>query len=53
MGIDGIEFKSSLYQEGVNLAVFNPTKFKCLEVKVYDIKDIKLEYTELKSEDTY
>lgn len=53
MGIDGIEFKSSLYQDGVNLAVFNPTKFKCLEVKVYDIKDIKLDYTELKSEDTF
>lgn len=47
MGIDGIEFKSSLYQEGVNVAVFNPDKFKCLEVKVYDIKNIKLDFTEL------
>lgn len=45
MGFDGIEFKSSLYSDGVNIAIFNPEKFKCLEVKVYDIKDIKLDYT--------
>ena len=52
MGIDGIEFKSSLYENGVNLAIFNPDKFKGLEVSVYDIKNIKLEYTDLKLEDT-
>ncbi|MBK7795335.1 MAG: RES domain-containing protein [Saprospiraceae bacterium] len=53
MGFDGIEFKSSLYQNGVNLAIFNPHKFKGLEVSVYDIENIKLEYTELKTEDTF
>lgn len=47
MGFDGIEFKSSLYSEGVNLAIFNPEKFKCLEVDVYDITDIKLEFDKL------
>ncbi|MDP8101025.1 RES domain-containing protein [Phocoenobacter atlanticus] len=47
MGFDGIEFKSSLYSEGTNLAIFNPEKFKCLEVKVYDITNIKLDFKEL------
>ncbi len=47
MGFDGIEFKSSLYSEGVNVAIFNPDKFKCLEVKVYDITKIKLESVKL------
>lgn len=47
IGFDGIEFKSSLYSEGVNVAIFNPEKFKCLEVEVYDITDIKLESEKL------
>lgn len=47
MGFDGIEFKSSLYSEGVNVAIFNPDKFKCLEVEIYDITDIKLESEKL------
>ncbi|OPC24862.1 hypothetical protein BAX95_04075 [Elizabethkingia meningoseptica] len=47
MGFDGIEFKSSLYSEGVNIAIFNPEKFKCLGVKVYDIENIELTYTSL------
>jgi hypothetical protein len=47
MGFDGIEFKSSLHSDGVNVAIFNPDKFKCLEVKVYDIKNINLDYAEI------
>lgn len=47
MGFDGIEFRSSLYSEGYNLAIFYPEKFKCIEVNVYDIDKIKLEYTKL------
>jgi hypothetical protein len=47
MGFDGIEFKSSLYSEGINVAIFNPDKFKCLEVGVYDITDIKLDSEKL------
>ncbi len=53
MGFDGIEFKSSLYQDGVNLAIFNPHKFKILDVSVYDIKNINLDYTKLNIEDTF
>ena len=47
MGFDGIEFKSSLYSEGYNAAIFYPEKFKCLDVNVYDINKINLEYTRL------
>lgn len=47
MGFDGIEFKSSLYSEGINVAIFNPDKFKCLDVGVYDITDIKLDSEKL------
>lgn len=42
MGYDGIEFRSSLNPEGYNLAIFNPDKFICTNVKVYDVDEIKL-----------
>lgn len=44
MGFDGIEFESSLYSKGVNLAIFSPEKFKCLDVDVYDITSIELDF---------
>ncbi len=47
MGFDGIEFKSSLYSEGYNVAIFYPDKFKCLDVNVYNIDKIHLEYNKL------
>ena len=47
MGYDGIEFKSSLYENGVNTAIFNPEKFKCLDAKVYDITSTELEFKKL------
>lgn len=50
MGYDGIEFKSSLYQDGVNLAIFNPDKFKALDVRLFDIENIELNYTHLNTQ---
>lgn len=50
MGFDGIEFRSSLYSEGYNVAIFFPEKFKCIEVNVYDIENIRLEYTKLNTD---
>jgi hypothetical protein len=47
MGFDGIEFKSSLYHKGVNLAIFHPEKFNILDTHVYDIQNINLEYTKI------
>jgi len=49
MGFDGIEFKSSLHQNGVNLAIFHPEKLKCIKVNVYDIESITLDYAKLKT----
>lgn len=48
MGFEGIEFKSSLYSDGINTAIFDPNKFKCLDVNVYDITNIDLEFERLK-----
>jgi hypothetical protein len=50
LGFDGVEYQSSLDNEGYNLAIFNPDKFECIETKVYDINSIKLNYTEIKAE---
>lgn len=47
MGFDGIEFRSSLYSDGHNVAIFYPEKFKCLDVALYDIVDIKIDYKKL------
>ena len=50
MECDGIEFKSSLNKKGLNLVIFNPEKFRCIEVKLYDIEDIELSHTETTSQ---
>ena len=47
MGYDGIEFKSSLNENGLNLVIFNPEKFKCIDVKLYDIDKIDINYSEI------
>ncbi len=49
LGFDGVEYQSSLDKEGYNLAVFNPDKFDCIETKVYDINNIRLDYKEVKN----
>lgn len=47
MDIDGIEFRSSLYNDGYNLAIFNTSKFKALSVAVYDVSRIEVDYEKL------
>lgn len=42
MGYAGIEYQSSLYKLGYNLAIFEPKIFKCIGVEVYDIEEIAL-----------
>lgn len=44
IGFDGIEFQSSLYDKGFNIAVFEPGKFELIKIENYEIKDINLEY---------
>lgn len=42
IGFDGVEFQSSLYPQGYNLAIFNAAKFECIKVEVFDIEKIEL-----------
>lgn len=45
IGFDGVQFQSSLYSSGYNLAIFNYSKLECIGTIVHEINDIKLEYT--------
>jgi len=42
IGFDGVEFQSSLFQDGYNLAIFTPEKFECINVEVFEIESIDL-----------
>lgn len=42
IGFDGVEFQSSLYSDGYNLAIFTPDKFECINVEVFEIESIDL-----------
>ena len=41
---EGIKYKSTLYQEGYNIAVFDESLFDWVEVCVYDVKGIEYRY---------
>ena len=41
---DGVEYQSSLYTDGYNLAIFNPEKLDCISTKVYEIESIELQH---------
>lgn len=43
LGYDGIKYKSTLSNDGINYAVFNQKSFDCVKVKVVKIKKIKYE----------
>lgn len=40
----GIEYRSTLYPKGYNLAIFNQDLFKCVSVETIRIKDLKYDY---------
>lgn len=44
LGFDGIEYTSTMSEEGRNLAVFKESVFHCTKTKVLDIKAIEYEY---------
>lgn len=46
-GYDGIEYISTMRKNGTNLAVFDPTLFKCTSTKSYDIKTISYTYDQI------
>jgi hypothetical protein len=45
-GYDGVAYKSSLSQEGYNIALFDPQKAKCVGCRMYEIKRVKYEFEE-------
>ncbi len=47
-GYDGIEYISTMYKNGVNLAVFDQSLFKCTGTTVYDVKSISYSYDKIK-----
>lgn len=42
-GYDGVEFTSTLREEGSNIAAFNESYFRCVEVKTIEISKIQYE----------
>ncbi len=47
LGYDGVEYGSSLHEEGVNLVFFNDNKLKCMETDVYEISKIDIKHRKL------
>lgn len=47
IGYDGVEYQSSLYSEGYNLAIFNVDKFECVNVVLHEISKIKFIHNQL------
>ena len=41
---DGIEYRSTLYPNGYNLAIFDPLLFECVSVETIQIKDLRYNY---------
>ncbi|OCK43029.1 hypothetical protein BA195_09050 [Tenacibaculum soleae] len=48
LGFDGVEYQSSLYSEGYNLAIFNPEKLDCIETEVFEIEGMDLHHKTVK-----
>lgn len=45
IGIDGIEYKSTLCKNGINFAFFNEDYFKCINTNLYDIDSLTYNYS--------
>lgn len=44
IGFDGIEYGSAMKKGGINLAVFNDSKFECIERKIVEVNSIEITY---------
>lgn len=47
LGYDGIKYKSTLSKKGYNLTIFDPSSFKCVNTKVFEIRSIDYKYEEV------
>ncbi|MCG9967438.1 RES family NAD+ phosphorylase [Pelotomaculum terephthalicicum JT] len=46
-GYDGVEYASTMYPVGFNLAVFNKAKLECVDAVVYDVQSLSYTYKRL------
>lgn len=46
-GYDGVQYKSTMCEDGFNLAIFDESKFSCVSVNVYDVKSLSYHYVKL------
>ncbi|MFD2823636.1 RES domain-containing protein [Lacinutrix iliipiscaria] len=43
LGYDGVEYGSSLHEDGINLVIFNDEKLECNSVEVHEISKIEIQ----------
>jgi hypothetical protein len=48
LGYDGVEYGSSLHEEGINLVIFNDEKLDCNDIEVHEISKIEIQSRLLK-----
>lgn len=46
-GFDGIEYMSTMCEEGLNIAVFDQKLLECAKTTVYDVRSIRYSYKEI------
>lgn len=44
IGFDGVEYQSSLYKKGYNLAIFQYEKLECVNVELHEVTEIDLDH---------
>lgn len=44
IGFDGIQYKSTMCTDGINIAIFDEKKFSCIETYNFDINSINYDY---------
>ena len=47
LGYDGVEYGSSLHEDGINLVFFDDTKLDCISTKVYEVSKIDIQSREV------
>ncbi len=47
LGYDGVEYGSSLHEDGINLVFFDDTKLDCTRTKVYEVSKIDIQSREV------
>ena len=50
IGFNGVEYQSSLFSNGYNLAIFTPEIFECIETNVYEIEKLNLKSKKIENE---